>query len=186
MLFQGTVWGPNLLNAFFKDAGTAIKEYFFTEVVYADDLNTYKIYESADSNETTKESIDWCQSELHRWGQANQVSFDAGKESKHILSLTEAEGEHFMILGVLFDCQLDVTAAVNDIVNSASWKIRTLLRTQRFYTTGELVVLYKSQLLSYIGTGQQRFTMPSGRSWNDWIISKRSSCRTRGLTQRKH
>ena len=150
MLFQGTVWGPNLWNAFFKDASRAIKEHLFTEIVYADDLNAYKICESADSNETIKENINRCQSELHKWGRANQVAFDAGKESKHILSLTESEGKDFKILGVLFDCQLDMTAAVNDIVNSASWKIRTLLRTQRFYTTGELVVLYKSQLLSYI------------------------------------
>ncbi len=40
--------------------------------------------------------------------------------------------------------------AVSEIVSAAGWKLRTLLRTRRFYTDSDLVVLYKSHLLSYL------------------------------------
>ena len=45
------------------------------------------------------------QQELHRWGAANQVSFDADKESKHVLSRSEPFGADFKLLGVVFDCE---------------------------------------------------------------------------------
>jgi hypothetical protein len=44
MVFQGTVSGPMLWNLFFEDARHAINDCFFTEVVYADDLNAYRIF----------------------------------------------------------------------------------------------------------------------------------------------
>lgn len=40
--------------------------------------------------------------------------------------------------------------AVKELVNDAAWKIASVIRTTRFFTDGELVNLYKSQLLSYI------------------------------------
>ena len=43
MIFQGTVLGPQLWNLYFEDASKAINEYMFEEVVYADDLNAYKV-----------------------------------------------------------------------------------------------------------------------------------------------
>jgi hypothetical protein len=42
MVYQGTVTGPSLWNFFFEDARHAINETFFTEIVYADDLNAYR------------------------------------------------------------------------------------------------------------------------------------------------
>ena len=42
MVFQGTVLGPPLWNLFFEDARTAVNEVFFTEYVYADDLNAFR------------------------------------------------------------------------------------------------------------------------------------------------
>ena len=41
MVFQGTVWGPQLWNAFFSDACLPVRKHGFTEEVYADDLNGY-------------------------------------------------------------------------------------------------------------------------------------------------
>ena len=150
MLFQGTVWGPNLWNAFFNDACVAIQELLFSEIVYADDLNAFREFASTVDNSEIQANMDKCQVELHAWGKANQVQFDAGKESKHVLSLSEPEGENFKILGVVFDCQLDMSSAIDDMVAAASWKLRTLIRTQRYYTTAQLILLYKSHLLSFL------------------------------------
>ena len=35
-------------------------------------------------------------------------------------------------------------------MSSAGWKLRTLLRTRRFYTDADLIVLYKVRLLSHL------------------------------------
>ena len=40
---------------------------------------------------------------------------------------------------------------LDQVVSFASWKLRTLLRTKRFYSDADLIVLYKAHLLSYLG-----------------------------------
>jgi len=150
MVFQGTVTGPVLWNLFFEDARHAINDTFFSEVVYADDLNAYRIFPSTFSNEDIKIALDLCQSELHKWGAANQVAFDASKESQHVLSLSDPLGGPFKLLGVTFDTELSMTDAVSELVSAAGWKLRTLLRTRRFYTDADLIVLYKAHLLSFL------------------------------------
>ena len=123
---------------------------FFKECVFADDLNAYREFACDVSDATILKSIDNCQQELHAWGRANQVAFDAGKESKHILKLHDSEGSSFKLLGVLFDDSLSMATAVSQLVADAGWKLRTLLRTRRFYTDADLVVLYKAHLLSFL------------------------------------
>ena len=91
-----------------------------------------------------------CQHELHCWGAANQVAFDAAKESRHILSVSDPMGDGFRLLGVAFDEELSMSEAVSKIVSSAGWKLRTLLRTRRFYTDSDLISLYKAHLLSFL------------------------------------
>ena len=150
MVVQGTVLGPTLWNLFFEDARTALNEWFFEEAVYADDLNAYRVFMPEVSNATIGTTIKSCQNALHAWGKANQVVFDATKESNHILSLSEPAGDLFKLLGVTFDIQLAMTDAVAEIVAAASWKLRTLLRTRRYYTDAERIVLYKAHLLSFL------------------------------------
>ena len=91
-----------------------------------------------------------CQSSLHRWGAANRVLFDPGKESFHGIHRTRSFGEDFKILGVIIDCKLTMRAAAKEISREAGWKVKSLLRCRRFYTQKELVKLYKAQVLSYI------------------------------------
>ena len=79
MVFQGMVTGPILWILFFEDAHQAINECFFEEIVYADDLNAYRIFKADAQNDVIKTCLDMCQQELHKWGAANQVSFDADK-----------------------------------------------------------------------------------------------------------
>ena len=40
--------------------------------------------------------------------------------------------------------------AISNIADAASWKLRTLLRTARFYSVKEMVHLYKSKIWSFI------------------------------------
>jgi hypothetical protein len=150
MVFQGTVSGPDLWNLFFEDARHAINECFFSEVVFADDLNAYRVFPCATHNSIIMNCIDNCQQELHKWGAANQVAFDAGKESQHVLSLSDPAGNSFKLLGVPFDTDLSMAGAVSEMVSAAGWKLRTLLRTRRYYTDADLILLYKAHLLSFL------------------------------------
>ena len=68
-----------------------------------------------------------CELELHKWGKANQVSFDPATESKHILALNGGEGSNFRLLGVPFDHAISMRAAVEELVSEASWKIASIV-----------------------------------------------------------
>ena len=150
MVYQGTVLGPQLWNIYFEDAAKAIQEFLFEEVIYADDLNAFKILPGCTSNDTAIQAIDKVQVELHSWGRANQVSFDASKESKHILSKTDPLGADFKLLGIEFDTGLQMTSAVRSLVGKVRWKNKMLLRSRRSFSTMDLVLQYKQQVLSYI------------------------------------
>lgn len=57
-----------------------------------------------------------CQERLHRWGHANQVSFDANKESFQVVSRTDPEGQNFKLLEVTFDSQLSMADGARKLV----------------------------------------------------------------------
>jgi hypothetical protein len=71
MVFQGTVIGTDLWNLLFEDARLAINEWHYTEVAYADDLKAYRAFNGFSDNTDLLKSIDFCQKELHQWGDAN-------------------------------------------------------------------------------------------------------------------
>ena len=150
MVFQGTVLGPQLWNLFFEDAKRAINEFMYDEIIFADDLNAYKILPGGTSNDVAIKAIDSVQQELHRWGEANQVTFDPTKESKHILCSSDPFGADFKLLGVEFDCGLKMTSAVRSLVNKVKWKSKMLLRSRRSFNIVDLVLQYKQQVLSFI------------------------------------
>ena len=87
-------------------------------------------------------------------GHANQVIFDAGKESFHILSRLYLDrgpdGENFRLLGICFDPKLLMGDAVHECVAACHWKMQGILRARRFYSTAELIGLYKTIIFSYI------------------------------------
>ncbi len=150
MVFQGTVWGSSLWNLFFSDARFAVEGCGFVVVVYADDFNAFKPFPFATSNDTIFADLRECQLELHRWGHANQVTFDAGKESFAVISTTDPAGESFKLLGLEFDTKLVMRDCVRICVTEASWRYRSILRTHRFFNDRELVGLFKAHVLSYV------------------------------------
>ena len=86
MVFQGTVWAPVLWSVFYEDSAKPVKDAGFTEVVFADDLNAFKEYDAAADNAEALAEARTCQTKLHTWGKANQVSFESTKESFHVIS----------------------------------------------------------------------------------------------------
>ena len=152
-VFQGTTWGPPLWNCYYEDSRNAVLRAGFTDSTFADDLNCYRVYAAGTRNETVLEDLEDCQLQVHRWGAANRVGFDASKESLHVLHRTEPTGVHFKILGVLFDTKLHMGCAVHELAVRAGWKLKTLLQTRRYYSAADLVRQYKSHVLSFLESG---------------------------------
>ena len=65
MIYQGTVLGPILWNLFFADAQSIIRNAQSQSVVYADDMNCYRKFINAVSNETILSELRALQSDLH-------------------------------------------------------------------------------------------------------------------------
>ena len=93
------------------------------------------------------------QASLHRWGAANRVSFDPAKEGFVVIRRQKAIGEDFKLLGVSFDAQLLMHKGVRKIAIEAGWRVKAILRARSYFTTPELVRLYKANVLSYIESG---------------------------------
>jgi hypothetical protein len=140
LVFQGTVLGPPLWNAFFGDAVAAVTFSGFEVVVFADDLNAFREYRLGTRELVMLTDMRSCQAELHKWGRANQVVFDASKEHMVVFSHHEPSGSPVKLLGVMFDARLRMHVAIHECVAEVGWKVRTLLRTQRFYSHAELLL----------------------------------------------
>jgi len=150
MVYQGTVWGPPFWNTYFSDSAASMSALGFTSIYYADDLNSFKSFPGTVSDEQIHRQLDEAQVELHAWGRADQVSFDPGKESFHILSRSRPAGEDFTILGITLDCKLVMQSAIDQCVTACGWKLESICRSKRFFCDAELILFYKAHLLSYI------------------------------------
>ena len=62
-------------------------------------------------------------------------------------------GEDFKLLGVNFDTKLLMHFGVRSIAVDAGWRLQSVLRPKRFFSTPELVRLYKALVLSFIESG---------------------------------
>ena len=144
------MWGPPLWGAYYEDAPVPIRSLGFEEVVYADDLNMFKLFPRSCADEDIYGEIAECQSQLHAWGRANQVEFDPSKEHMAILDLSSPSGNALKLLGIVFDTKLQMGEAVGNCVHEASWRLRTVLQTRRFFSTRDLIIHYKTHILSYI------------------------------------
>ena len=129
MVYQKTVLGPPLWNAFYSDAAIAVNLYGFLKIIFAYDLNCFKDFGLSVENSTLVQDMERCHEELHKRGRAKQVAFDQSKESMHILALHGSQGSNFRLLGVPFDHALSMKDAVLEMVGEATWKMAAILRT---------------------------------------------------------
>ena len=120
------------------------------QVVHADDVNAPQAFPSVAADASLFAALRSCQAMLHAWGRANGVRFDASKESMHIVSRAHPVGVDFQILGVNFDSKLIMDSAVEECATQAAWRLRTLLRTQRYHTVPELIMLFRCHIMSYV------------------------------------
>ena len=149
-VFQGTVLGPPLWNIFYADAAPSVRSLRYREVVFADDFNSWKRFKSSTHHSEIYRQNQRCQANLHEWGRANSVQFDASKESFHILHRTRGCGENFALLGLEFDMSLRMAHGVGVLAREAGWRLQSVLRPRRFFTEWQIFNLYKSQVLSYV------------------------------------
>ena len=103
---------------FFGDSEDAIRTANFIAACFADDLNAWRAYPKETENKVMLDASKECQVKLHTWSRANKVQFDPLKESHHIVSRTDPYGDPFKILGVFFDCELNMDGAIDDLVGA--------------------------------------------------------------------
>ena len=150
MVFQGTVLGPPLWNVYYADCSRAVRESGFLELLFADDLNCWKLFPCSVPNHILLEAAKDCQAEVHSWGAGNRVVFDAGKESLHVVSHREPEGGNFKVLGVDWDPKVLMRDELETLVGKTKWKVVQLLRARRFFTGAQFVKLYTSDVLGFV------------------------------------
>ncbi len=149
-VFQGTVLGPPLWNFFYVDASQSVRFIGFTDVVFADDFNCWKSFRTGTPSHEIYRQSQRCQANLHDWGAANSVRFNAGKENFHVLHRTRGHGGGFRLLGLLYDESLRMGPAMSELAREAGWRLQSVLRPRRFFTQRQPINLNKSQVLSYI------------------------------------
>ena len=150
MVFQGTVWGPVLWNVYYEDVHVPVRKANFQESAYADDLIGFRCFPASYGDEHIWKCLRECQREIHKWGEANAVTFDAAKESQHILDARRPGGDDFKLLGLVVDPQLSMFNGVLKASREANFRLRRVLRLRTHFQRSELVQFYKSEVLSYV------------------------------------
>ena len=147
MVFQGTVLGPYLWNVFFRDVSDAVASVDgLQDTKFADDLSASKEYPTTTDNVTILNELRQCQSAAHAWGDRNRVAFDPSKEEFCVLDAQLGHGRVFRLLGPMIDNKLRTRACVDKVYKKAKPKVRRLLRARRFFSTGQLVLQFKSHI----------------------------------------
>ena len=103
MVFQGTVLGPTLWNAFFSDIADFVTDGRQQAQIFADDLNVVADYPAELSESFVLEDLSEAQRKAHIWGRRNQVTFDPSKEHFQIVHPSREESVTFRLLGSVID-----------------------------------------------------------------------------------
>ena len=147
-IFQGSVLGPLLWNLFFSDVSVAVRAVQAEEKIFADDLNAFRDFPLETRDFQIDENMLACQHSVHEWGKSSRVVFDPSKEHFATIHHQRARGDNFRLLGILFDPKLQMSNAIDRIYQKSSQKLKSLLRILNFYSLLDLVVSYKSHVLS--------------------------------------
>ena len=125
-VFQGIVWGiwgPALWNIFFASVLEAANEEGFESLAFADDLNSFKTFPEAVPNQCLHNELAGCQTRIHEWGFANQITSDSKKESLTVISRYHPAGDNIKFLGVIIYMHLRMVAEIEPLVQKAHWKV---------------------------------------------------------------
>ena len=145
-VFQGTVLGPPLWNTFFSDVTLPASSTGGEPSMFADDLSVFQKFDRRVPNSECLKVSHVCRDRVHKWGRANRVAFDPGKEHAVILHPQMAEGDPFKLLGLLVDCKLTMLPAVEKILSQIRPKVKAILKTKRYYEVKELIAQFKTHI----------------------------------------
>ena len=149
-VFQGTVFGPPLWNAFFADVASAARTSGGKEAMFADDLNMFQEFARLAPLDDVMAKLTVCKENVHAWGRANRVTFDAGKEHLIVLHPSESHGETFKLLGCMVDPDLRMHSAIDQLLGKIRPKSTAILRTRAYYSTPDLISQYKTHIWSLV------------------------------------
>ena len=123
IVFQGTVLGPALWNAFFGDVATDIPQGNQEINLFADDLTVMSFRNQRSPDASLLEEMEDVQRRTHEWGRRNQVQFDGSKESIKILHPAHDSGDDFRLLGTMIDCKLTMRPCLEYVLRKFKPKI---------------------------------------------------------------
>ena len=112
--------------------------------MFADDLNTFKLFDQHLSFEDVVADLAKCRAGVHEWGRANRVTFDPAKKHLIVLHPSRSHGEPFKLLGLMVDLDLRMHTAIDQLLAKIRPKCTAILRTRGSYSSPELINQYKS------------------------------------------
>ena len=139
-VFQGTVMGPPLWNAFFSDVSIPAKSTGGRESMFADDLNVFQEFDRTTNLVEVQNTLQQCRDSVHRWGKVNRVSFDPSKEHLVVLHPVEHHGPCFKLLGLMVDTDLAMESAIDALLTKIRPKIKAILRICGYHTVSDLIM----------------------------------------------
>ena len=143
MVFQGTVLGPSLWNAFFADVALEIPIGSQEVNLFADDLSAMTVADQNTSENIVWEELREIQQRTHEWGRKNQVEFDPSKEFLVIVHPSRGIGDDFKLLGTLLDCKLTMVPCLEALLSKIRPKMRALLRLRHLYPVATMMSQYR-------------------------------------------
>ena len=146
MVFQGTVLGPSLWNAFFSDVAEQVPVDRQEINLFADDLTVMSQASQRIANDIIFEELKEIQGRTHKWGSQNQVTFDPAKEHFVVIHPSQRQGENFRLLGFLFEYSLTMIPCLEGILSKIRPKIRAMLRLKHIYSVPAMIGQYKCHI----------------------------------------
>jgi hypothetical protein len=144
------VLGPPLWNGFFADVSVPASSTGGKASKFADDLNVFQQFDQHVPLDEITDRLDTCRRRVHKWGAANRVSFDAGKEFLAVLHPNANSGPAFKLLGCMVDTDLRMHSCIDQILSKIRPKITAILRTRGFYDVPDLVNQFKTHVWSHM------------------------------------
>ena len=146
MVFQGTVLGPALWNAFFGDVAQHVPIAGQEINLFADDLTVMTHRALHVSDAVVLKDLEDIQHRTHEWGMRNQVEFDPSKEYLKIIHPARGLGDDFKLLGTIFDVALSMTPCIEDVLQRVRPKVRAILRLRHLYPVATMLDQYKAHV----------------------------------------
>ena len=106
------------------------------------------------------------QAACHGWGAAIQVEFEGSKENFTVVHNADPYGPGFKLLGIFSDPAFSMQLGFNDVKIRLNAKMRSLFRIRRFYSLGQFLHVYKTQVRSSVEWATLRFTIAFKHSFS--------------------